>query len=86
MIEEKDLKDGYWYTGKGRNSNIGMWDKVAKCFWVICVNDFADPKKFPKNSKRRVRLKQEDYSKKKCGSFKPEQEISVVIAPQNRSS
>ncbi len=65
------LRDGVWYEGRGRNSSVGLWDARAKCFWVITVNDFADPATFPAKSRRSVRLKREDYFSAVGGTFMP---------------
>lgn len=65
------LRDGVWYRGRGRNSNLGLWDGRSKCFWTIAINDFADPANFPVKSRRSVRLKREDYFSTRSGTFKP---------------
>jgi hypothetical protein len=65
------LRDGTWYRGQGRNSQVGLWDAQAKCFWTIAINDFADPANYPANPERQVRLKQEGFLNSKQGTFKP---------------
>lgn len=69
-----DLVDQMWYSGKGRNADIGLWDGKRCCFWVTSVTDSIDPKQFPASSERRVRLKREGHSEN-GGSFHPEREI-----------
>jgi hypothetical protein len=56
---------------------VGLWDARARCFWTIAVNDFADPARFPGESVRQVRLKREDYSDTRTGSFKPLAAIEI---------
>ena len=65
------LQDRAWYRGRGRNSNLGLWDSRAGCFWTIAMSDFADPVNFPNKSRRKIRLKREDYFEKDKGTFKP---------------
>ena len=65
------LRDGTWYHGQGRNSQVGLWDAHARCFWTITLNDFADPANFPVKARRQVRLKREDYFTDYDGTFKP---------------
>ena len=71
VIRLKELKDGQWYRGIGRNSSFGSWDASSYCFWVVVFNDFADPVQFPDGSTRQVRLKQEHYFASTGGTFKP---------------
>ena len=71
VIRLKELKDGQWYRGIGRNSSFGRWDATSFCFWVVVFNDFADPVQFPDGSTRQVRLKQEHYFAANGGTFKP---------------
>ncbi|MFA5192075.1 MAG: hypothetical protein WC740_15205 [Verrucomicrobiia bacterium] len=66
-----ELKDGQWYRGIGRNSDIGRWDEEARCFWVISFANLPDPLHYPKGSMRIVRLKQEGYYEPEGGTFKP---------------
>ena len=73
VLPEDLLRDGVWYRGHGRNSAVALWDSRARCFWTIAVNDFADPASFPANSRRKVRLKREDYFSDEGGTFKPSQ-------------
>jgi hypothetical protein len=75
MISKKQLHDGCWYKGRGRNSTVGLWDEKGDCFWIICMNDFQDPEKYPKGSKRKVRLKQEFHFSSKEGTFKPNKKL-----------
>jgi len=71
VIPMEKLKDGRWYLGTGRNSDLGRWDAEARCFWVISFANFSDPARYPKSSIRIVRLKQEDYFTSSGGTFKP---------------
>jgi hypothetical protein len=71
VIPIEELKDGQWYRGIGRNSNLGRWDAEARCFWVISFANFPDPARYPESSTRVVRLKQEDYYMPDGGTFKP---------------
>ncbi|MCX6909413.1 MAG: hypothetical protein NTY01_15410 [Verrucomicrobia bacterium] len=71
VIPMDELKDGQWYRGIGRNSNIGRWDKETRCFWVVSFANFPDPERYPKGSTRIVRLKQEGYYAPEGGTFKP---------------
>jgi hypothetical protein len=70
-LPQEALIDGTWYRGRGRNAGIGLWDGQARCFWMIALNDFADPASFPKAPVRQVRLKREDYFSHEGGTFKP---------------
>ena len=80
VLPEDRLVDGVWYRGHGRNSAVGLWDSRARCFWTIAVSDFADPAKFPAISRRKVRLKREDYFSEQSGTFKPSE---VLLANEN---
>lgn len=71
VLPEDALQDGAWYRGHGRNSAVGLWDSRARCFWTIAVSDFANPATFPASSRRKVRLKREDYFSAHAGTFKP---------------
>src|SRR5687767_12124422 len=64
VLPVTQLHDCVWYRGTGRNSNFGLWDSRAECFWTIAVNDFANPATYPANARRQVRLKREDYFSK----------------------
>ena len=77
VIPLEVLRDAQWYCGVGRNAPVGLWDARARCFWTIAVNDFADPARFPGESVRQVRLKREDYSDTRTGSFKPLAAIEI---------
>ncbi len=68
------LEDGVWYRGEGRNSHIGLWDRQSSAFWVIALNDFPNPKRFPEAPTRQVRMKQEKHWDVD-GSFKPVERV-----------
>lgn len=74
VLPINELLDQVWYSGKGRNANIGLWDEKRGCFWVIGLSDYIDPKKFPVSNARRVRLKREGHQEQ-GGTFRPEKEL-----------
>lgn len=57
QIPRCKLKKNRWYLGRGRNSNVGLWN--GKCFLTIC-------KKF-----NMWVIKYEGYYSKKYGCFQP---------------
>ena len=68
------LADGRWYSGKGRNAQIGLWDARGRCFWVVSVNDWMDPLRYPEPGSRSVRLKRERHFDG-GGTFSPSREV-----------
>jgi len=75
MLEIGNLNDGTWYSGKGRNSDIGLWDSRSRCFWVTCIVDSIDPLAFPLPGARRVRMKRERHVSDD-GTFQPRKPVS----------
>jgi len=57
QIPKKNLKEGRWYIGRGRNNNIGYWN--GKHFLTIGLTFSI------------TRIKVEDYYTKRRGSFQP---------------
>lgn len=68
------LTDGRWYSGAGRNSNMGLWDARRGCFWVVSVSEQVDPMRYPDPGERTVRLKREGHVDH-GGSFRPAREV-----------
>jgi hypothetical protein len=68
------LADGRWYSGAGRNSDMGLWDARRGCFWVVSVSDQVDPLRYPEPGERSVRLKREGHVDH-GGSFHPRREV-----------
>ena len=69
QIPIKELQEGRYYLGKGRNSDVGYWD--GQKFWVISTSHFIDPARYPKGTRLEVRLKNEWPYSRKGGTFKP---------------
>lgn len=74
VLPVNEWLDQVWYSGKGRNANIGLWDEKRGCFWVIGMSDKIDPEKFPASGARSVRLKREGH-KEAGGTFWPKKEL-----------
>jgi hypothetical protein len=75
VLEINDLTDGTWYSGKGRNTDMGLWDSKGRCFWVACIVDQMDPMTFPEPGARTVRLKRERHVSE-GGTFQPRKPVS----------
>jgi hypothetical protein len=75
LLPIDDLTDGTWYSGKGRNADMGLWDARNRCFWVTCIVDHVDPMAYPLPGSRAVRMKRERHTDDK-GTFQPRKPVS----------
>ena len=74
-LEVSHLNDATWYSGKGRNADMGLWDGKGRCFWVAVMVDQMNPLTFPEPEARTVRLKRERHVAE-GGTFQPQKPVS----------
>jgi hypothetical protein len=75
VLEVSDLNDATWYSGKGRNADMGLWDSKGRCFWVALMVDQMNPLTFPEPGARTVRLKRERHVAE-GGTSQPQKPVS----------